>query len=107
MVTAAQGVAGGHVGADEVEQAVVVEIAEVAAHGEPRGVGEGCARGVGEGAVAIVAVEAVGAVEVVGDVDVGPAVVVVIPPGNAEAFVVAVDPTSSVTSANLPAPSLR
>ena len=36
---------------------------------------------VGKGAVAIVAVETVGTVEVVGDVDIGPTVVVVVPPG--------------------------
>ena len=46
---------------------------------------------IGEGIVFVVAVEVIWAVEVVGDVEVGVAVVVVIPPDDAEAHVVAVD----------------
>ena len=80
--------AGRHVGSHDVEQAVVVDVSDIAAHGEPGRVREDRGAHIGEGAVAVVAVKAIGAVEVVGDVDIGPTIVVVIPPDDAEPFVV-------------------
>ncbi len=53
-----EGLVGGVAGAEiDVEPAVVVEVAEVGAHGEDGAVEVGCGGDVGEGAVVVVAVE--------------------------------------------------
>ena len=52
----------------------------VGAHREIRDVRQALVDDVGEGAVALVEVEAIGRLEIVGDVDVGPAVVVDVDP---------------------------
>ena len=46
----------GHVGHQEVDEAIVVEIAAVRSHGEPGGVGKLLTRHVGEGSIAIIAI---------------------------------------------------
>ena len=69
-----------HVGDEEVDQAVVVHVAEIRAHRGERRVRHDLSLTVGEGAVAVVVVELVGRAEVVGHVEIGPAVVVVVPP---------------------------
>ncbi len=83
-----------HVGGDVVEPAVVVDVTGVAAHAEPRSVRQHVPGDVDEGAIAVVVPEAVGAEEVVGHVEVGPAVRVRVPPGDAQAEVIAVDACS-------------
>ena len=72
--------AGRHVGDEQVDAPVVVHVAEVGAHrivGQP---GHGLAGRLRERAIAIVVIEAVGSGVVVGNVEIGPAVIVVIPP---------------------------
>ena len=71
----------GHLRDHEVGQAVVVDVGGVGAHREPRRVRHGRGQDAGERAVAVVAVEAVRGREVVRDVEVGPAVAVVVEPG--------------------------
>ena len=73
--------AGGHVGGEQVDAPVVVEVANIAAHREPRRVRHGVADDVFKRAVAAVAVEHVRSAVVVRDVEVGVAVGVVVEPG--------------------------
>ena len=70
----------GHVGDQEIDEPVIVHIAQIRAH---RGVGRvrhHLVEDIGEGTVAVVVVELVGRCEIAAHVEVGPAVVVVIPP---------------------------
>ena len=83
--------AGGHVGGEQIDEAVVVDVGHVGPHGEPRRVGQDVRGDVGELAVAIVAVQMVGAEEVVRDVEIRAAVVVVVPPSGGQREVRAVD----------------
>ena len=76
----------GHVGDQEVDQPVVVHVAQVRAHRGKRGVRQDAVDDVGERAVAVVVVELVGNAVVVCDVKIGPAVVVVVPPGGGMAL---------------------
>ena len=72
---------GGHVGEQKVEVAVVVNVSEVGAHGGVWRVRDDGVGDVGKGAVAVVAVEVVGAGEVVGDEEIGPEVAIEVYPG--------------------------
>ena len=69
-----------HVRHEQVDPPVVVHVAEVGAHGRVRRARHDAAGDLGEGAVAVVVVEEVRDGKIVRDVDVGPAVVVVVPP---------------------------
>ena len=71
----------GHVRDEQVQPAVVVDVTEIRAHRGIGNVGDHLADDVRERAVAVVVVEAVGADKVVGHIEVGPAVAVVVPPG--------------------------
>ena len=75
---------GGHIQSDKIEEPVVVDIAGIRAHREPRGVVDHAGDDIGEGAIAIVAKEIVGVGKVVGDVDVDEAVVVEVEPSGGE-----------------------
>ena len=69
-----------HVRHHEIDEAVVVQVARVASHREIRHVRQALVDDIREGAVPVVHVEAVGRFEVVGDVEVGPAVLVGVEP---------------------------
>ena len=71
----------GHIGDVEIDQPVVVHVAQVCTHCGKCGVRQSEIHGVGERAVPVVAIKLVGFSVVVGDVDIGPAVVIKIPPG--------------------------
>ena len=80
-----------HIQAEEVHQAIVVQICEIAAHGVPRSVRERCLDDVFENAAALVFVEAIGVFEVIADIQVDIAVRVVVPPDGGLAMCVASD----------------
>ena len=82
---------GGHVGHEEIREQVIVHIAEISPHCEPRHVGHRVLDHVGEGAIAVVAVEAVGSDEIVGHVNVLPSIHVVVPPSDGESIPAAND----------------
>ena len=73
-------VAVAHVGDEKIDEAVVVEVTGVGAHREVGDVREALIDDIGEGAVAVVEVEAVGRLEIIGDIDVRPAVVIDVEP---------------------------
>ncbi len=79
-----------HVRDGEVEPAVAVDVAEVGPHREERRVREGGAGDLLERAVAAVAVEAIRRVQIVGDVQIEPAVAVGVPPLRGEAVALVV-----------------
>ena len=83
---------GRHVRDEQVRQEVVVHVAEIRAHREPRAVRNRLGRHVGEGAVAVVAIEFVGRAEIVRDVDVRRAVAIVIPPRHRQSVAASGDP---------------
>jgi len=69
-----------HVGDEEVDAPVVVDVAEIRAHGRQRYLWHDIVDTIGERAVAVVAVETVGGGEVVGDVEIRPPVGIEVPP---------------------------
>ena len=81
----------GHVGDEEIHQAVAVEIAEIRAHGEPGRMADGVDGGIGEGAVAVVDVNPVGVVEIIADPEIGLAVAVEIEPGRRKTMAAVID----------------
>src|SRR5690606_20808116 len=82
----------GHVGDEKIEQAVVVDVAEVGAHRIVRLVWYDVMDDVGERAVSVISIQPVRSGKVVCDVDVRPAVVVEVPPGRGVSGALAGDP---------------
>ncbi len=73
-----------HVGSHVVQMAVVVDVRHVGSHGEPGRVRQHMRSNIAESAVLVVAIQSVCPVEVIGDVEINPAVRVIIPPGRGE-----------------------
>ncbi len=80
-----------HVGGHEINQSVVIEIANISAHRGPWSVRNDLPDNVGERAIAVVAIELVGAKIIIGDIEIRPAVTVEIPPERREREERAVD----------------
>ena len=70
----------GHVGDEQVNEAVIIHIAQVGSHGRKRHVRHHLVDDVGERSIPVVVVEPVAGAEIAGHIKIGPAVVVVIPP---------------------------
>jgi len=69
-----------HVGNDDVDPTVVVQVAGIGAHREVGDMGKALAHDVNERAVTLVEVKPVGRFEIVGDIKVGPAIMVGVDP---------------------------
>ena len=74
----------GHIRDEKVRQQVVIQIPLVRAHAEPAGMRRGVGQHIGERAVAVVPPEPVLAQKIIADVNVRPAVLIVVPPRRAE-----------------------
>ena len=91
-----------HVGDKQVEQSVVIQIGAVRPHRGPASVRHRLLQNIGECAVAVIAVEVLRVGEIVGYIQIGPTVPVVIPPRRRETMTFFRDPGALADIGEMP-----